>query len=115
MPKDCRLYLDDIHESILVIQSYTRDMTFETFSTDRKTLDAVVRNLEVVGEAAGHLSEEVRSKAPDVEWKKISNLRNILIHEYFGVNKQIVWDVVTNKLPSLDTVCERLIRQLSRS
>ena len=81
MPRDYRVYLDDILEAVSRIESYTADLTAAQFSKDPKTLDAVVRNLEIVGEAVKKLPDEVRVKCPSVEWKKIAGLRDILIHE----------------------------------
>jgi uncharacterized protein with HEPN domain len=75
---------------------------------DRKTVDAVLRNLEVIGEAVKQLPAEMRSAHPDVEWQKIAGLRDVLIHAYFGIDLDIVWDVVSNKLPGL----ERRIREI---
>jgi uncharacterized protein with HEPN domain len=101
MPRDFRVLLDDILEACRSIQSYTSDLSFPAFSADKKTVDAVVRNLEIIGEAIKKLPEEIRDRNPDVPWKKIAGLRDILIHEYFGIDLEIIWDVVTNKLPSL--------------
>lgn len=78
MPRDHRLYLDDILEPIDNIHDYTANMNYETFMLDRKTRDAVIRNLEIIGEAAGRIPEEVRSAAQEIEWRKIVGLRNIL-------------------------------------
>lgn len=69
--------------------------------SDSKTRDAVVRNLEIIGEAAKKVSEEFKSKYPDIEWKRIGGMRDKMIHEYFGINFELVWDVVDKKLPSL--------------
>ncbi|MBE7444887.1 MAG: DUF86 domain-containing protein [Planctomycetia bacterium] len=109
MPRDFRLYLDDILEAIHQIRTYMVDMDEEAFCADRKTQDAVIRNLEVIGEAAGNLPEQIQKAAPEVDWRKIKGLRNILIHEYFGINLPIVWDVIQNKLDPLETVCRKLV------
>ena len=111
MSRDVRLYAADIVDAIVAIQGYVSGLDFETFAADRKTLDAVVRNLEVIGEAAGKLDEQARSAMPEIEWRKITALRNILAHEYFGVNKEIVWDVVTNHLSALSDACRRFLNQ----
>lgn len=111
MPRDHRLYIDDILEAITRIREYTQGLDYESFSQDRKTQDAVTRNLEVIGEAAGRLPESLRTATPNVEWRKIIGLRNILAHEYFGVSLPIVWDVVQNKLELLKATCKVLSNQ----
>jgi uncharacterized protein with HEPN domain len=83
-------------------------MNFQEFSADRKTVDAVVRNLEVIGEAARNLPDEIKQLAPEIEWKKIVALRNILAHEYFQITDGIIWDIIQNKLPSLQECCSKL-------
>jgi uncharacterized protein with HEPN domain len=102
MPRDSRVYLEDVLEAIARIQRYTRGLSREVFAADQRTLDAVVRNLEVIGEAVKQLPADVRSREPAVEWQKIAGLRDILIHQYFGVDVEILWDVVETKLPGLE-------------
>ncbi|OIP90890.1 MAG: hypothetical protein AUK24_03695 [Syntrophaceae bacterium CG2_30_49_12] len=109
MPRDPRLYLDDILEAITQIREYTALTDYEAFAQDRKTQDAVVRNLEIIGEAAGRLPESIKVGATDIEWRKIVGLRNILVHEYFGISLPVIWDVVQNKLRPLETACRRLL------
>ena len=109
MPRDYRVYLDDIVEAAEHIEEYTSGLSVEVFSRDRKTRDAVLFNLQVVGEAIKKVPEEVRSRHPDVEWKKIAGLRDILVHEYFGIDVDIVWDVVANKLPDLKLQIEKIL------
>jgi uncharacterized protein with HEPN domain len=109
MHRDFKLYLDDILESISRIFSYIAGLDYQEFAADKKTFDAVVRNLEIIGEAARNLPEEIKISIPGVEWRKIAGLRNILAHEYFGVNKQIVWDIIQTKLQPLGEACIKLI------
>jgi len=109
MPRDFKLYLNDILEASRRMQNYTKGMSSDDFEQSDITIDAVVRNLEVIGEAARRLSTEVRSRAPEIEWRKIVARSNILSHEYFGVNTKIVWDVIQNKLESLGSACRKLL------
>ena len=111
MRRDFRVYLDDILEAIHQIRTYLADQDEEAFTEDRKTQDAVIRNLEIIGEAAGNLPERIQKGEPEIDWRKITGLRNILIHEYLGINLPIVWDVVQNKLGPLETVCRRLLER----
>ena len=93
--------LNDIQEAIRRIIDYIAGMTYETFLADIKTQDAVIRNLEIIGEATKNLSERLRLKNPHIPWKNMSSVRNRLIHHYFGVNLDIVWQIVTVELPEV--------------
>lgn len=101
MSRDYRLFLEDMRESGEKILRYTHSMTFEQFKTDEKTLDAVVRNLEIIGEAVKHLPQGIRKGYPEVEWRKIASLCDLAIHEYFGLDEDILWDIIQNKIPQL--------------
>ena len=102
MPRDFEVYLDDIPESIRKVRTYTAGMDRGQFEADEKTVDAVVRNLEIIGEAVKQISNHVRQTHPQVPWRKISGLRDILIHQYFGINVDIIWDIVETKLAELE-------------
>jgi uncharacterized protein with HEPN domain len=101
MPRDIKVFLKDILQAIQKIEEYTRDLSFEGFCDNQLIQDGVVRNLEIIGEAVKHLPTEMYRKYPAVEWKKITGLRDILIHAYFGIDREIVWDVVIHKIPKL--------------
>lgn len=94
-------FISDIQEAIRRVADYTAGMSYEAFLTDLKTQDALIRNLEIIGEAAKNLSEELRENHANVPWKGMTGIRDKLIHHYFGVNLDIVWQVVTNELPQL--------------
>lgn len=112
MPRDVRLFIDDRLESVKKIRDYTIGMEYDAFIKDPKTQDAVVRNLEIIGEAAGRLPEKIRTATPEIEWRKIVALRNILAHEYFGVSLPVVWDIVQNKLDPLESSCQTLFKNI---
>ncbi|MCB2206437.1 DUF86 domain-containing protein [bacterium] len=110
--RDARIYLDDILHSISRIENYVWQMTSEDFESDEKTQDAVIRNLEIIGEAVGKLPDTILLSHSEIEWHKIKALRNILVHEYFGINIEIVWDVVQNKLRQLKSGCADILEEL---
>jgi uncharacterized protein with HEPN domain len=101
MPRDYKAFINDILEAINRIESYTSDLTIEKFSKSQLYQDAALRNLGIIGEAVKRLPDTLIKKYPEVEWKKIAGLRDILIHSYFGIDIEIVWDVIQNKLPDL--------------
>ena len=90
---------------------YVSGLSREAFSADERTLDAVVRNLEIIGEAIKKVPADVRSNNPAIEWQKIAGLRDILIHEYFGIDIEIIWDIVQNKLPTLAKQIKQVLAQ----
>lgn len=95
------LYLEDILTSAKKIQDYVGNVSFEELIKDEMKIDAVVRNFEIIGEAANKIPQETRDKYSSIEWRKISDFRNVLAHEYFGINYKIMWDIIKNKLPAL--------------
>ena len=114
MPRGSELYLGDILDSIRKIERYTAGMRFEDFAADELVQDGVCRNLAILGEAVKKLPEEERALAPSIEWRKIAGLRDVLVHEYAHVDLEIVWDVVRNKLPTLETAATNLREQLTK-
>jgi uncharacterized protein with HEPN domain len=99
--RDYRLLLEDILDAIEKIQSYTKDKTFDTFVSDNKTLDAVIRNIEIIGEASNRIPKNIQEKHNEIEWHKLISIRNRIIHEYFGVDYEIVWQIITQNINEL--------------
>ena len=109
MRRDFRVYLEDILEAAAAAREFVAGMSKDELGNDRRTRDAVVRNLEIVGEAVKKLPPQTKRDHPEVEWKKIAGLRDILVHDYFGIDMDIVWDVVQNKLPVLTEQMHRIL------
>ena len=105
-------YLADMREAILRIQAYTSGITYGQFLADSKTQDAVIRNIEILGEAAKHLPTTLTGARQDIAWKSIAGMRDKLVHDYFGVNVDILWDVLTTKLPVLLKQIDDIVHEI---
>jgi len=110
MQRQYKAYLKDILEAASKIERYTKGLSYTEFLKDSLRKDGVVRNLEVIGEAAKNIPPEIKTKSPEIEWKEIIGFRDVLIHAYFGVDFEIVWDVVKNKLPDLRDSIQKIIK-----
>ena len=108
-------YLEDILDSISKIREFTGNMDFSAFSKDEKTSFAVIRALEIIGEASKNIPEEVRSSHPDIPWREMAGIRNKLIHDYFGVNLAVVWKTVKEDLPTLEPKIRSLLEETDQS
>lgn len=100
-PREWKFLLDDILDAIEKIQSYVAEMSFEEFEDDNKTVDAVVRNFIIVGEAAGRLPSDLAEEYPDVPWRLMADMRNFAVHEYWGVDSRVLWKTIHEDLPPL--------------
>lgn len=106
--RDWRLFLEDVLESIELIESYIENMSADDFKKDRKTVDAVVRNFEIIGEASGNIPDQIKSKYQDIDWRGIIGLRNRIAHEYFGVSLNILWNIIKYELTPLKEKIEHM-------
>ncbi|MFQ5896522.1 MAG: DUF86 domain-containing protein [Nitrospinota bacterium] len=104
-------YLNDMKEAIRRIQSYTKGFSYQKFLKDTKTQDAVIRNLEIIGEAAKNISPSLRRSYKPIDWGQVAGMRDRLIHQYFGVNWEIVWNVIEEKLPELKSQIGRILAE----
>ncbi len=105
------LYLEDILTSATRIQNYAGNSSYEDLIKDEMKIDAIIRNFEIIGEASGNISQEIKEKYSFVEWRKVSDFRNILVHEYFGINYKIMWSIIKNKLPDLQKNIQIIIEK----
>jgi uncharacterized protein with HEPN domain len=99
--REIRLYIEDALEAIEAIESYLDGLSYDNFITDRKTYSATIREYIIIGEAIAHTIDILEAKVPDFPWRIIKDFRNIIVHEYFGVDSEMVWDISTNELKNL--------------
>lgn len=113
MEKDPKIYLEHILDSINAIQEYTSGKTRETFLASLMEQDAVIRRFEIIGEAVKNMPESFKNAHPDIPWNKAAGMRNVLIHEYFVIDFEAVWDTAQDDLPKLKKQIESIIKELS--
>ena len=102
------LYLQDILDSINKILKYTSDFSFDDFKNNTITVDAVIRNLEIIGEAASHIDSKLRKDSSDIPWAHMVAMRNKMTHEYFGVDVEILWQTIQHDLPTLKKLIQKI-------
>jgi len=107
--RDWKLRIEDILEAIGRIEHYTEGFHFDQWQKDQKTIDAVIRNFEILGEAAAHVPSDVQNHFPSVPWGKMKGIRNLLIHEYFGVDAEVLWKTIQEDLPGLKKSLVKLL------
>lgn len=111
--REIKLLLEDISEAARKIISYTQGMSFDDFLNDDKTTDAVVRNFEIIGEASARVPGDFKSDHPEIEWRRMTGLRNRIIHEYFGINYATVWKIKEENIPELVEFIQQAIDDLA--
>lgn len=107
-----KLYLEDIKDSIGKIEKYTKGLDLDKFSKNTMLLDAVVRNLSIIGEAVRSIPKEIKVKYPDVAWKEIKGMRNKVIHEYFGIDEDILWETIKKDIPIFKKQIAKLLQDI---
>lgn len=112
MKRDYKLYIKDMLDSILKIEDFVGDMNYKEFAEDDKTSSAVVRKLEIMGEASKNVQKEIRLKYKEIPWSDVAKIRDKIIHFYFGVDYEIVWKVIKERLPTLKRQLKRLLKEM---
>lgn len=112
MKRDHRLFIKDILDSISSINNFIEGMSFEDFVKDDKTSSAVVRKLEIIGEATKNIPEAIRIKYSDIPWSDMARMRDKMIHFYFGLDYEIVWKVIKERLPEIRIRLEKILKEL---
>ena len=112
--REVQFLLEDILEAGNKILSFTSGMNFDDFLADDKTIDAVVRNFEIIGEAANRVSEDFKTSHSEIEWRRMIGLRNRIIHEYFGIDYETVWKIKNENIPELLDYIKQAIEELKR-
>jgi len=107
--RDWRLYAEDIIQACGKVRRYVAGMSYEAFAADERTQDAVIRNIEIIGEAAKHVPDEIVAGAPEIAWRNIRGMRDILAHGYFGTSLEIVWATATTRMDEIEAAIRKLL------
>lgn len=110
--REIKNLLEDIYDAIKKIISYTKAMSYEDFIRDDKTVDAVVRNFEIIGEASNRIPDDFKTEHPEIEWRRIVGFRNRIIHEYFGIDYENLWRIKNENIPTLSEFMEQILEDI---
>jgi uncharacterized protein with HEPN domain len=110
--RDIQVYVEDIIGAINNIEKYTKGLTYEAFAKDKKTVDAAIRNFEIIGEATKYIPEKTRKEYPKVPWKDMAGMRDKLIHGYFGVKLDVIWKTIKERLPIVKPLLEEALTKM---
>ncbi|MBL6983626.1 MAG: DUF86 domain-containing protein [Anaerolineales bacterium] len=113
MSREFRFYLEDILEACRRIKLYTDGLSFDQFVENNLVYDAVLRNIEIIGEAVKQVPIDIRDQHPEVEWRRIAGMRDIVAHHYFSIHDEIIWDIVENKIPALQEQIKTVLENLN--
>ncbi len=114
MAKNPKFFLDHILESIHLIEDYVKDADLNDFMASIRMQDLVMRRLEIIGEAVKNLTQDLKNEYPDIEWKKISGMRDVLIHQYFGIDLRLTWNVVKQEIPKLKEKITNILNDIKK-
>jgi len=114
MRRNYKLFIEDILDAMNKIEEYIKGLSYEDFAENEMVEDAVIRRIEIIGEAAGNVPENIKVKYQNIPWKKMVGLRNITIHEYFGVDLDIVWEIVTKNIPGTKADIQKVLEDMDR-
>jgi uncharacterized protein with HEPN domain len=114
MKREYRLYIDDILEAVEKIEKYVKGLSSDEFIEDGKTVDAVIRNFQIIGEATKRIPDEVKRKYADIPWKEMAGMRDKLVHEYFGIKLDVLWKTIKSRLPELKALIKEVLEKMNK-